>query len=560
MKIALAQINPTVGDLAGNVEKIYRFALQAKALQAKLVVFPELALCGYPPRDLLLRRDFLKKMWRFYEELKKEISGIAVILGLAIPNQHFDLPWQNLAVCFAEGKELARYAKNLLPAYDVYDEPRYFAPTFETTCFSLEGIRLALTVCEDIWNLPGFVPYRYPFDPISELKAQGPQVIINISASPFHLGKGELRKDLLRQQARRTGAWVVYCNQVGANDHLIFDGHSLVFNPDGKLLAEAKDFEEDLLVFDLKEEKPVLHPVSSRREESLLKALTLGLRDYFRKTGFSKALVGLSGGIDSSVTASIAARALGAQNVLGILMPSPYTSSASTEDALALAQNLGLETLTIPITQAFEALKKDLARALGKEPKGLTQENLQARLRGNILMALANEFGCLVLNTGNKSELAVGYCTLYGDTCGALSVLGDVLKGDVYALAREINREREIIPQRVLEKPPSAELRPDQKDEDDLPPYRLVDPIVRAFVEEGRSYQEIVELGYSPSVVKEVLRRLRREEYKRWQFPPTLRVSPQAFGYGWRYPIAQRFFFESASPKFPLVRKKDINS
>lgn len=543
MKIALAQINPTVGDLEGNAQKIRQFTQQARAQGADLVVFPELTLCGYPPRDLLLRRDFMARMWRTYLRLREELSGIAVVLGLAAPGEHPGAPWQNLAVCFRDGEELARYTKNLLPAYDVYDEPRYFAPSHETTLFNLGPYRVGLTVCEDIWNLPGFVPYHYSFDPLAALREKGVQILLNISASPFHLGKGELRKTLLRQQAQRLGVWIFYCNQVGANDHLIFDGHSLAFDPRGQLVGEATDFEEDLLLLSLGEEE-VHHPVSSRREESLLKALVLGVKDYFRKTGFSGALVGLSGGIDSSVTAAVAALALGPENVRGVLMPSPYTSRESIEDAQALAQNLGLKTLTIPITEPFQALKQNLAQGLGHTPKGLTQENLQARLRGNILMALANEFGSLVLNTGNKSELAVGYCTLYGDTCGALSVLGDVLKEDVYALAREINRRREIIPERVLEKPPSAELRPDQKDEDDLPPYRLVDPIVKAFVEEGKTYQEIVAQGFPAPVVQEVLRRLRVEEYKRWQFPPTLRVSPQAFGYGWRYPIAHKFRFE----------------
>ena len=544
MKLALAQINPTVGDLEGNAQKVRDFVARAKELQAALVVFPELTLCGYPPRDLLFRRDFLKDMEALYHQLRQEIRGITVILGLAAQSPtHQGLPWQNLAVCFRDGEELARYAKNLLPSYDVYDEPRYFVSPGRVNPFELSGWRLGLTVCEDIWNLPGFVPFHYPFDPIKALAEAEVQLIVNISASPFHLGKGELRKKLLSLQAKRTKAFILYCNQVGANDHLVFDGHSLVFSPEGKLLAEARDFEEDLVLVDLELLKGERHQVSSRREESLLKALVLGVRDYFRKTGFRGALVGLSGGIDSSVTAAIAALALGAENVLGVLMPSPYTSRESVEDAEALARNLGLRTITLPITEPFQAMRRVLQEALGGEPKGLTQENLQARLRGNFLMALANEYGYLVLNTGNKSELAVGYCTLYGDTCGAISVLGDVIKGDVYALAREINREREIIPPRVLKKPPTAELRPDQKDEDDLPPYRLLDPVVRAFVEEGKTAEEILAEGHPEWVVREVLRRLRREEYKRWQFPPTLRTSSQAFGYGWRYPIAQGFNF-----------------
>ncbi len=543
MKIALAQINPTIGDLSGNALKIEEFFAKARDQGAKLVVFPELSLCGYPPRDLLLRRDFLAEMRETYVKLRRKLKGAAVILGLACQQAEDPLlPLLNTAVCFKDGEEIARYAKNLLPSYDVYDEPRYFEGPQRVSVFKLDGWALGLTICEDIWNLPGFTPYRYRFDPVSTLAQEGAQVVVNISASPFHVDKGELRKRLLSLQARKNNVFILYCNQVGANDHLIFDGHSLAFHPQGNLLAEARDFEETVLVFDL-DQKPILQPVSQRREESLLKALVLGVKDYFRKTGFKGALVGLSGGIDSSVTAAIAQKALGAAQVLGVLMPSPYTSRESVEDAQKLAQNLGLKTLTVPISQPFGTLKKELQKALGKEPKGLTQENLQARLRGNILMALANEFGYLVLNTGNKSELAVGYCTLYGDTCGAISVLGDVIKTDVYALAREINREGEIIPERVLEKPPSAELRPGQKDEDDLPPYRLLDQVVRGFVEEGQTFEELVDRGLPEETVREVLRRLRIEEYKRWQFPPTLRVSPQAFGYGWRYPIAQRFFF-----------------
>ncbi len=546
MKIVLAQINPTVGDLEGNATKVETFVEQAQSKGADLVIFPELTLCGYPPRDLLMRREFLTNMEKVFQNLKQRLArGPAVVLGYAQrQNLSTPLPLLNVAVCIKKGQELARYAKSLLPSYDVYDEPRYFESPTKTFTFSLKGYRLALTICEDIWNLKGFVPYHYHFDPIKTLAEERVDGIINISASPFHVGKGELRKKLLKKQAQRAKATIFYCNQVGANDHLIFDGHSLICTPEEGIVAEAKDFEESLLFWNWAKKPKVFQKVSSRREESLLKALILGVGDYFRKTSFRGALVGLSGGIDSSVTAAIATFALGPENVLGVLMPSPYTSKASIEDAQALAKNLGIRTLTVPISQTFLQLRTELKDALGREPRGLTQENLQARLRGNILMALANEFGYLVLNTGNKSELAVGYCTLYGDTCGAISVLGDVIKEDVYALAREINRKREIIPERVLKKPPSAELRPDQKDEDDLPPYRILDPIVKAFVEEGKTPQELLEEGYPEKIVREVLRRIRLEEYKRWQFPPTLRVTPQAFGYGWRYPLAQRFFWE----------------
>ncbi|WP_456370089.1 NAD+ synthase [Thermodesulfatator atlanticus] len=544
MKIALAQTNPKIGDFEGNTQKILEFIEKAKEKKADLVVFPELSICGYPPRDLLTRQEFLKAAEKAFSKIKAQIKGITAVIGLPRARKKSSHPpFENQAVVIADGEEVLNYAKNLLPPYDIFDEPRYFSPRYETACFLLKGRSIGLSVCEDIWHHRDFLAFDYDFDPLEGLAGRI-EVLINISASPYYVGKIEVRKRLLSAQARRLGCYVFYCNQVGANDHLIFDGQSLVFSPEGELIGEACDFEEDLLLIDLGDPTPVGHQVSTRREESLLKALVFGVKEYFRKTGFKGALIGLSGGIDSSVTAAIATFALGAENVLGVLMPSPYTSQESNEDALALAQNLGIKTITIPITDTFMALRGELAKAFGREPKTLTQENLQARIRGNILMALANEFGCLVLNTGNKSEIAVGYCTLYGDTCGAISVLGDVLKNDVYALAREINRKGEIIPERVLIKPPSAELRPDQKDEDDLPPYRILNPIVKAFVEEGKSAEEIIAQGFPPEVVKEVLKRIRVEEYKRWQLPPTLRVSPRAFGYGWRYPIAQGFRFE----------------
>ncbi|OAG27451.1 NAD+ synthase [Thermodesulfatator autotrophicus] len=545
MKIALAQINPTIGFFQENADKILSFAEEAKKQGARLVIFPELSLCGYPPRDLLTRKDFRKRIEDILAYLKEALPrDITVVLGLPrAKNTSEKLPLENQALVIANGEEVVSYGKNLLPPYDIFEEPRYFKPSYQTICFLLDGLSFGLSICEDVWRLPGFLDFNYEFDPLEGLAGRL-EILITITASPYFVGKADLRKKLLALQARRLGSYIFYVNQVGAHDHLLFDGQSLVVSPEGKVLAEAKDFEEDLLIFDLNTRKPVKHPVSSSQTASLLKALTFGVREYFRKTGFKGALIGLSGGIDSSVTAVIAVEALGAENVVGVLMPSPYTSKESNEDAQKLAQNLGIKTLTVPISKTFNALRQEIANALGHDTKGLTQENLQARLRGNILMALANEFNCLVLNTGNKSELAVGYCTLYGDTCGALSVLGDVLKTDVYALAREINREKEVIPLRVLKKPPSAELRPDQKDEDDLPPYRLLDPIIKAFVEEGKSAAEIVSQGYPKEVVREVLRRLRLEEYKRWQLPPTLKVSPRAFGFGWRYPITHKFTFE----------------
>ena len=545
MKIALAQTNPTIGDFEGNAQKILFYAEKAREAEADLVVFPELSLCGYPPRDLLTRKEFVEAACKTLESLRRKIRDIAVVVGYPAPNESpFGPRLLNKAVVFKDGEIISQYAKALLPTYDVYEETRYFSAVNQVDIFQLCGLRIGLTVCEDVWNLPGYVPYLYPFDPLKRLAEKKVDLIINISASPYFLEKGKLRLSLLGEQAKRTGAYLVYCNQVGANDHLIFDGHSLVVSPEGNLLARGPEFEEALILCDLTARSGDLYPVADRVEASLLKALVTGVRDYFRKTGFSKALIGLSGGIDSSVTACIASLALGPENVIGVLMPSPYTSQASIEDAEALAVNLGITTYTLPITEPFAAMRKVLQEGLGQPTKSLTEENIQARLRGNILMALANEWNCLVLNTGNKSEVAVGYCTLYGDTCGALAVLSDVSKGLVYALAREINRQGEIIPQRVLEKPPSAELRPDQKDEDDLPPYRIIDKVVKAFVEEGKSGAEIVAQGFEERTVREILRRLRIAEYKRWQFPPGLKVTPQAFGFGWRYPLAQKFRFD----------------
>ncbi len=546
MRVALAQINPIIGDFEGNVRKIYHFIDKAVRKAVDLIIFPELSLCGYPPRDLLTRKEFIVKAQQALNQVREKVQDIVVVLGCPAYNEKpYGPKLVNKAVVLAGGKLVASYTKALLPAYDVYEEPRYFHREKQVVSFRWGNYRWGLTICEDIWNIADFVPHLYEFDPLEALSQEGVDVVINISASPFFLGKGELRRRLLELQAQRTHAFILYCNQVGANDHLIFDGQSLIVGPDGQLLARGKDFEEDLIIANLMEKRGSLHDVSVRWEESLFKALVLGVRDYFFKTGFTKALVGLSGGIDSSVTASIAAKALGVENVIGILMPSPYTSRQSITDALFLAKKLGLKTHTIPITAPFESLNKVLEEAVGPL-KGLTKENIQARLRGNILMALANEWGALVLNTGNKSELAVGYCTLYVDTCGALAVLSDVPKTWVYALGREINRQYqdEVIPESIFKKPPSAELRPDQTDEDDLPPYRLIDAVVKAFVEEGLSASEIVARGWPPKIVYDILRRLRLAEYKRWQFPPGLKVTPKAFGFGWRYPLAQGFRFE----------------
>ncbi len=545
MRVALAQINPTVGDLAGNLEKILDFYRRAKEIEADLVVFPELSLCGYPPRDLLYRKEFLEAVNRTLQKLVQEVDNPALVVGYPEVNTQAGKPLFNTAVLIHQKEICFRYYKGLIPYYDIYEEPRYFTEGEFPGIFEYRGIRFGLTICEDLWNEPGYVPHLYPRDPVEEVARSGVQVLLNLSSSPFHLGKGELRRALFARKARKARAYLFYCNQVGAQDHLIFDGQSLVLSPEGDLLARAKDFEEDLIYYDFQSKEGSLHPVSERLSQSLCKALVLGIRDFFRKVGARGALVGLSGGIDSSVTAALAVRALGAENVLGVIMPSPYNPPESEEDALALASRLGIKTLRLPIGEILEVMKQVLSQGLGEDISGLTEENLQARIRGNLLMALSNQFrGYLVLNTGNKSEIAVGYCTLYGDTCGALSVLGDLTKDLVYELALEINRDGTIIPERVIRKPPSAELRPDQRDEDDLPPYYLVNNVVRAYVEEGLSPKEVRRRGLPEEVVREVVGRLRRAEFKRWQLPPTLRVSPRAFGYGWRYPIAHRFPME----------------
>ena len=547
MRIALAQINPTVGDFEGNLRKILAFYDKAQRMAADLVVFPELSLCGYPPRDLLLRREFLEAVEKALKSLIRKISYPAIIVGYPEKNPESGRPLFNTAGLIVEGRLSFRYRKALIPYYDIYEEPRYFQEGRSFEFFVFQGRRLGLSICEDLWNEPGYVPNSYSLDPAGELRKAGAEILINLSSSPFHLGKGELRRKLFAEKARRSRVYIFYCNQVGAQDHLIFDGHSLVLSPEGELLARARDFEEDLIFYDLESGEGLVHPVSETPPESLLKALVLGIRDFFQKVGARGALLGLSGGIDSSVTAVLAVKALGAEKVIGVLMPSPYTPPESEEDALELARNLGIRTLRLPIEEPLQAMKAVLEKGLGEKVSGVMEENLQARIRGHLLMALSNRFkGYLVLNTGNKSEIAVGYCTLYGDTCGALSVLGDLTKDLVYELALEINRERPIIPERILRKPPSAELRPYQKDEDDLPPYYLVNSIVRAYVEEGLSPGEIVKKGIPEEIVREVIGRLRGSEFKRWQLPFPLKVTPQAFGYGWRYPIAHRFRMEEA--------------
>ncbi len=548
MKIALAQVNPTIGDFEGNTEKIIIFAQKARDLSCDLVCFSELAISGYPPRDLLERPDFVAANLRHLHRLVHSVSGIGVICGIVDENpSEWGYPLFNSAVLFDEGEILHQSHKRLLPDYDVFDERRYFEPGAEWSPIAYKGSAIGLTICEDIWNDIDFGPQRafarrlYPVDPVAGMIKQGADLIINISASPFYAGKRELRWEMLGSIARKYGAPLLYVNQVGGNDSVLFDGVSTAFDPTGRIVARARDFEEDLVVFDTERKEGDLHQVTVTQEESVLKALIMGTRDYMRKCGFGKAVVGLSGGIDSAVTAWIAAEALGKGNVTAVFMPSQYTSQANYEDTQLFAKNLGIALVHVPISGIFEKFLSELSPILKDVTTEITGQNIQARIRGTLLMALCNKIGALLLSTGNKSELAVGYCTLYGDMSGGLAVISDVPKAMVYALARLINKDREIIPARILEKPPSAELKPGQVDQDDLPPYDLLDAVSKAYIEENKAPDEIVAMGLDPVVVKETICRIDRSEYKRHQAPPGLKVTSKSFGYGRRYPIAQKY-------------------
>ena len=486
MKIALAQINPTVGDFTGNLEKIIANARRAADLGARLTVFSELAVCGYPPADFLEKKSFLIRCRRAIDELALATRDLptAIAVGVALPAPaDAGKPAVNAAVLLDCGQILLEQHKRLLPFYDVFDEQRYFLPSGPQQVVELDNLRLAISICEDAWNDKNFWPRRlYSFDPLEELMRQNPAIHINLSSSPFWHSKREIRRQMLRAISNRDGIPVVMCNQIGGNDSLIFDGSSFAINAHGDLVAQAKSFEEDLVVFD-PFSAPALPEPADDDTEAAYRALVLGTRDYVRKCGFSKVVIALSGGIDSALVAAIAAEALGSENVLAIGMPSPYSSQGSVDDSRALAANLGIRFETIAISDLFRQYTQALEPLFAGTQPGLAEENLQARIRGNIVMALSNKFGSLVLTTGNKSEMAVGYCTLYGDMVGALAVIGDLIKTRVYSICRWLNREREIIPHAIIDKPPSAELRPGQKDTDSLPPYEVLDPILEAYVE-----------------------------------------------------------------------------
>jgi NAD+ synthetase len=543
MKIALAQLNPTVGDFAGNSAKILDFAQRAQQRGAALAVFSELCLCGYLPLDLIERPQFMDRNERELACLAKRLPIPAIVGYAARATGSTGKAAANAAALLANGRIEFVQHKMLLPTYDVFDESRYFQPAASQDIFLFDGHKLGITICEDIWNDKTFwAKPLYERDPVAELVSKGASILINISASPYTIDKRSMRLDMLRALAKNHARPVIYVNQVGGNDSLVFDGDSVVVLPDGRIAAQAGSFAEDLVVFDTETSIGDLHKEPTDELELALRALICGTRDYVRKSGFQKVVVGLSGGIDSSVVAAIAVAALGRENVLGVSMPGPYSSEGSRKDAKQLAENLGIEFLTLPISNVFESYKSALAEPFRGRPQDVTEENLQARVRGNFLMALSNKFGCMVLSTGNKSEMAVGYCTLYGDMAGGLALLSDVPKTMVYAIAEWINRDRELIPAASIQKPPSAELRPNQTDQDSLPPYEVLDRILKAYIEDVKSTTEIAdEYGYDLELVRSIARKVDQNEYKRRQAPPGLKITSRAFGLGRPFPIVQKF-------------------
>ncbi|HEV3276657.1 MAG TPA: NAD+ synthase [Terriglobia bacterium] len=544
MRIALAQVNTTVGDFAGNVERIARFAREGASRGADLVVFPELAITGYPPRDLVEEPHFVERSERELERLAGLVPEVRILVGyVRRSGASQGKAVADSAALLYGGRRLLTYDKALLAFYDVFDESRYFEPGSARASFELEGSRMAVTICEDIWNDKGFwKKHFYAANPVEDAVHAGADVILNIASSPFTTEKIDLRRRMLQAIAKERGLPVVYVNQVGGNDQLVFDGSSMAVDARGEVVARARSFEEDLVLFDADAGAGEVRAGPGSDVEAVYSALTLGTRDYVSKCGFSKALVGLSGGIDSALVATIAADALGPENVRGVGMPGPYSSEGSVRDAEALARSLGIDFRLIPIGAAYAAFQQTLGPVFAGLPEDVTEENLQARIRGNILMALSNKFGALVLSTGNKSELAVGYCTLYGDMAGGLAVIADVPKTMVYELARFVNRERERIPVASLTKPPSAELRPNQTDQDSLPPYETLDAILRAYIEEHECAEQIAaRLGFDDALVRAIVRKVNRAEYKRQQAAPVLKVTAKAFGIGRRYPIANHY-------------------
>lgn len=535
MKIAIAQINPIIGDFQYNFNKIQEFADKAKILSCELVVFSELVISGYPPLDLLERKDFVDANLDCLNKLVNSIHGIGVICGSITKNPaNTGKPLFNSAILFENGNILHQANKRLLPNYDVYSDSRYFESGLSYNFYSYKKHKIGLAICEDIWN-------DCAKNPISLMVKNGADIIVNVSASPFYVGKNKIRKNLLSTLAKKYNVPIIYANQVGGNDSLVFDGASMAVNRYGKVIVRTFDFKEDLITFDLKSSKCDLHQVSNSDTESILKALVMGTRDYVIKCGFKKVVIGLSGGIDSALTAYIAVQALGQENVLTVFMPSRYTSKESFEDAEKLAKNLGIELMHVSIDKIFQEYLKMLSPFFKENEPNITEQNIQARIRGNILMALSNQQERLVLSTGNKSELGVGYCTLYGDMVGSLAVISDVSKAIVYDIANFINTKKEYIPSNIIKKAPSAELKPEQTDQDDLPPYEKLDPIIKGYVEDLKGNNELIQMGFDKNIVKDVICKINQSEHKRVQAPCGIKITQKAFGLGRKYPVARYY-------------------
>jgi NAD+ synthetase len=548
MRIALAQINPVIGDLAANSRKHLDFISKARDAGANLVIFPELSVIGYPPKDLLLKPQFIDDTLAAVKAIAGKVRGIDAIVGLAQRNTDpVGRPLRNAAAFLRDGKILSTHFKTLLPTYDVFDESRYFEPGppgQRGDLVRIGDMLCGLSICEDLWNDEKMIPRRlYHQNPIADLQSAGAQILINTSASPFVVGKHEFRKQLFSSQVKQFARPLVYVNQVGGNDELVFDGNSIAFDAEGNVIAQARDFEEELMVVEIPGHPAGPMNVPSTGIESIYKALVLGLRDYVRKCGFSSVVLGLSGGIDSALTAALAVASLGKDRVVGVAMPSRFSSEHSVADARALAENLGIAFHIVGIEQVHEAYEKTLAEPFAGFPADVTEENLQARIRGALLMAFSNKFNHMLLTTGNKSELAVGYCTIYGDMCGGLAVISDVPKTTIWEMSRWINQQagRTVIPQSSIDKIPSAELRPNQTDQDSLPPYPILDAILNRYVEEEKSAAEIIADGYDSATVLRVIRLIDRSEYKRRQAAPGIKVTSRAFGFGRRMPIAQNY-------------------
>jgi NAD+ synthase (glutamine-hydrolysing) len=548
MKIGFAQINPTVGDLSGNCELIIGAYQRLAAAGAELVLTPELALTGYPPQDLVFKSRFVPENLALLEKLHSDVGDTALLVGFVDRNEGRGKPFHNAAALLERGKPIRKTYKSLLPTYDVFDEDRYFEPARRVEPFEAHGRKIGVTICEDIWTDDYLPRPLYDVDPMRNLVEQGAEIIVNLSASPFRLGAPSCRFEMIAAQARAYQCLICYCNVVGGNDQLIFDGNSIAVNASGNLIAQLAAFREEAKVVDT-DSTDAIEFHEGKTPEQLFAALSLGVRDYFRKCNFHSAVIGLSGGVDSAVTAVIAVDALGTKNVIGVSMPSPYSSRGSIDDARSLARNLGIKLFEIPITDAFRDFKAQFKEIFKGLPENETEENMQPRLRAMTLMALSNKFGHLVLTTGNKSELAVGYCTLYGDMAGGLAVISDVPKTMVYELARWINSDysarsgakREIIPRSTIEKAPSAELKPNQKDQDTLPPYEILDQILQLYVQENLSARDVIARGFDDKTLRWVQRRVDLNEYKREQSAPGLKVTSRAFGIGRKMPIAQRY-------------------